>query len=132
MRSKMLAVVVSASALAVTAAPAALVASSVSGPGTLNVGGVVSLAVTVTLTANVAAPVFPWPSVALHVTVVCPTAKLLPEGGLHVAVSVPSTASVAETGSHVTTAVPEPSSWALIGVGLAALGMAARRRRQSV
>lgn len=94
-----------ADTLYVTVAPAALVASAVSGPGTLNVGGVVSL--NVTFTTNLPTPVLPWLSVALHVTVVCPTEKLLPDGGLHVAVSVPSTASVADTGAHVTTAVPD-------------------------
>ncbi len=33
---------------------------------------------------------------------------------------------------NITTAVPETSSWALMGLGLAALGTVARRRRQSV
>jgi hypothetical protein len=61
----------------------------------------------VTLTTKLATPVLPWESLALHVTVVCPTEKLLPDAGLHVAVIVPSTASVAGTGSHVTTAVPD-------------------------
>jgi hypothetical protein len=45
---------------------------------------------------KLAVPVFPELSVALHVIVVVPIGKRLPElGGPHVAVTLPSTASVA-------------------------------------
>jgi hypothetical protein len=71
----------------------------------VNVGGVVSTNVTVT--AKPALPVLLWVSVALQVTVVVPTAKLLPEAGTHDADNAPSTVSFAVASGHVTIAVPE-------------------------
>ena len=62
--------------------------------GTLTTGGVVSLIETVTV--NEALPVLPCASVALQVTVVVPTGKVLPEAGLQEGVSEPSTTSVAD------------------------------------
>jgi hypothetical protein len=61
--------------------------------GTDTTGGVVSFSVTVTV--KEAEPVFPCESVAVHVTVVVPTGKLLPDAGLHVGVNDPSTMSFA-------------------------------------
>jgi len=77
----------------VTAAPLGLVASTVMLPGTITIGGVASTSTTVTLKDAVA--VFPCASVALQVTVVVPTGKVLPELGLQLGVSAPSTLSVA-------------------------------------
>jgi hypothetical protein len=71
----------------------------------VNVGGVVSRNVTVT--AKLALPVLLWLSVALQVTVVVPTTKLLPEAGTQDAGSAPSTVSLAVASGHVTIAVPE-------------------------
>ena len=70
-----------------------------------NVGGVVSTNVTVTV--KLALPVFPCVSVALQVTVVVPTGKLLPEAGAHVVGSAPLTLSFAVAAGHVTIAVPD-------------------------
>ena len=79
----------------VTAAPEPLVASATLSAGVLvNVGGVESL--NVTLTVNDAVAVFPCESVAEQVTVVSPTGKVDPDAGLHVAGTVPSTVSVAD------------------------------------
>ena len=50
--------------------------------GTVRVGAVTS--VNVTVTVNVAEPLFPSPSVAVQVTVVVPTEKLLPDAGEHI------------------------------------------------
>ena len=50
--------------------------------GTVMVGGVIS--VNVTVTVNVAEPMFPSPSVAVHVTVVVPTGNNDPDAGVHV------------------------------------------------
>ena len=63
--------------------------------GTVMVGGVTS--VNVTVIVNVAEPVFPSPSVALHVTVVGPTAKLVPDAMSHVGPLATLTLSVAVT-----------------------------------
>jgi hypothetical protein len=62
----------------VTIAPAALVACAVTLDGNVKTGPVVSLTVTV----NVPALMFPAPSVAVTVTVVTPIGKLLPLAGL--------------------------------------------------
>jgi hypothetical protein len=78
-------------ALNVTFAPDGPVASAVMSLGTVTTGGFVSLTVTV----NVPRPVLPASSVALHVTVVFPTLKPLPEAGVHEAVSLPLTLSEA-------------------------------------
>jgi len=77
----------------VTAAPLGLVASTVMSPGTATFGGVVSTSTTVTV--KDAVPVFPCASVALQMTVVVPTGKVLPDLGLQLGVSGPSTLSVA-------------------------------------
>ena len=61
--------------------------------------------VNVTVTVNVAEPVFPSPSVALHVTVVVPTEKLLPDVVVHVGPLVTSLSSLAET-EYVMVGVP--------------------------
>ena len=58
----------------------------------LSVGAVLSW----TSTVKLALPVLPAASVAEHVTVVTPGAKVPPEEGLQLAVTVPSTASVPE------------------------------------
>src|SRR5262245_24112836 len=62
--------------------------------GTVITGGVLSTRVIVTLNV-VGAAALPWASVALHVTVVCPTGKFEPEAGAHVTATEPSTRSVA-------------------------------------
>src|SRR5918911_1538822 len=76
-------------------------------PGTLTTGAVWSTRFTVTL--KLALPVFPCESVAVHVTFVVPTGKLLPDAGLHVGVSGPSTVSLAVASPYVT-AFPPGSS----------------------
>jgi hypothetical protein len=78
-------------ALNVTVAPEGPVASTVVSLGTLTTGGFVSLTVIV----NIPRPVLPASSVALHVTVVFPTLKPLPEAGVHEGVSLPLTLSEA-------------------------------------
>ena len=60
----------------------------------MNVVGVGLRGVTKTLKLWLAAWL-PAASPAVHVTVVCPTAKVAPEDGPHATRSVPSTASVA-------------------------------------
>jgi hypothetical protein len=61
--------------------------------GTVNEGGSVSANVTVTVKED--DPVFEWLSVALQVTVVTVTAKLVPDCGLQLTATLPSTRSVA-------------------------------------
>lgn len=78
-------------AVKVTVAPDALVASTTLFAGKESAGAVVSRTVTV----NVALPVLPEESVAVHVTVVEPSGKVDPEAGEQTAVRVPSTLSVA-------------------------------------
>src|SRR5918911_2109918 len=68
-------------ALKVTTAPPALCVLVTMSLGTLTTGAVVSI--TVTVTVKEALPVLPCASVALHVTVVEPGGKVLPEAGLH-------------------------------------------------
>ena len=63
--------------------------------GTVMVGGVTS--VNVTVTVNVAEPTFPALSVALHIIVVVPTAKLVPDAMSHVGPLATLTLSVAVT-----------------------------------
>jgi hypothetical protein len=81
-----------ADALKVTTAPAALVASTVAFAGTVTTGPVVS----VTVTVNEAAPLLPCASVAVHVTVVVPTAKVDPLVGVQLVATTPSRRSVAD------------------------------------
>ena len=73
-----------------TTAPDALVAATVIGAGTLSDGGVVS-AGAVTVTKNVVCDWFNELSLAMHVTVVLPTANTLPDDGVHVTGRLPST-----------------------------------------
>ena len=79
--------------------------------GTVMVGGVMS--VNVTVTVNVAEPTFPALSVALHVMVVVPTAKLVPDAMSHVGPLATLTLSVAVTSEYVTV-VPEGVDAAII------------------
>jgi hypothetical protein len=88
----------------VTAVPPVDSLSTEKSAGTLTTGGVVSSMLTVTV--KDAEPVFPCESVALHVTVVVPTGKVLPDAGLHVGVSGPSTMSVAVASPYVTAFPP--------------------------
>jgi len=74
-----------------TVAPAADVAVNDMAEGAVRTGAVVSGAVTVTV--NEARPVLPALSVAVHLTVVVPTANALPLAGSHVGAIAPSTAS---------------------------------------
>jgi len=102
----------------VTREPLALSASTTMGAGTpASPGGVVSWTVTV----NVALPVFPWESVALHVTVVEPKAKVLPEAGEQLGVNEPETRSLADA-EKVTTAPDGPVASPLIGAGTPTVG----------
>src|SRR5215207_1484908 len=50
---------------------------------------------TTTLTTKLDVATLPAASVAVHVTVVLPSANVLPEGGVHVTTTLPSTASTA-------------------------------------
>ena len=71
-----------------TVAPAGFGVLTLKSAGTLITGGVWSTRFTVT--SKSALPVLPCESVALQVTVVVPTGKVLPDAGLHVGVSGPS------------------------------------------
>jgi hypothetical protein len=75
-------------------------------PGTLITGAVWSTRFTVML--KLALPVLPCESVAVHVTFVVPTGKVLPEAGLQVGVIAPSALSVA-LAENVTVAPPVDS-----------------------
>ena len=61
-----------------------------------------------TLTLNVAEPTFSRVSLAVHVTLVVPTGKRLPEGGMHTTGRSPSTRSFADEVN--TTTAPSGSS----------------------
>ena len=91
----------------VTVVPPVDSVSTEKSPGTDTTGGVVSFSVTVTV--KEAEPVLPCESVAVHVTVVVPTGKLLPDAGLHVGVSGPSTMSFAVASPYVTVFPPGSS-----------------------
>lgn len=87
-----------------TVAPAELVAVAVMSAVEEIVGGAGGTNGLIVIT-SVVVPVRPLVSVALHVTVVCPTGNFVPETGLHVAGMVPSMASIAEL-VNVATAPP--------------------------
>jgi hypothetical protein len=78
-------------AVKVKLAPVALVASTAALAGTVTTGPVVS----VTVTVNDAAPLFPFVSVAVQLTVVGPSEKVDPLAGVQIAATLPSTASFA-------------------------------------
>ena len=78
-----------------TVAPEVDVASCGTGAGTLlNTGPVVSTTVMVKVAG---AAMFPWESVALHVTVFGPSANVEPEAGVQPEVATASSGSVKET-----------------------------------
>ena len=79
-------------AVKVATAPAAPAASLVMSDGTLTIGGVVS----VTITLKLALPVLPCASVAEQVTGLVPMAKVEPEAGRQVVATLPSTMSLAD------------------------------------
>ena len=72
----------------------------------MTTGGVVSTNVTITL--KLALPVFPAVSVAVHATVVWPTANVSPDWWLQDGVRGPSTLSFAVGGGLKVTGAPEP------------------------
>jgi hypothetical protein len=76
----------------VNAAPVAPVASSVALAGTVTTGPIVS----VTVTVNDVAPLFPFVSVAVHETVVGPSGKVDPLAGVQLTARGPSTTSLAD------------------------------------
>jgi hypothetical protein len=78
-------------------APDDPVASTVRSDGVPEITGADEL-LEVTKTVNVAVPLFPWESCAVHDTTVWPTGKVLPEAGAHWTVTVPSTRSLAVGG----------------------------------
>ena len=99
-------------AVNVTAAPDEPVASTVMFDGRCNVGGVVFVTVTVKL------PLALWPAAsrAEHVTVVVPSANVLPEAGAHVGTTLPSTRSVA-VAVNVTAAPDGPVAGTVMSAG---------------
>ena len=105
-----------------TVAPEAPVASAVIAPGTETVGGVVSC----TVTLNEALPVLPDESIAVQVTVVEPSTKVLPEGGEQLGEMLPSMLSLADA-LKVTAAPPGPAASAVIGAGTVTVGGVASR-----
>ncbi len=86
----------------VTTAPLPEVASAVVRPGTVRMGGVLSLTVTLNVPG---AEVLPDASIAMHETGFVPIAKVVPEAGLHEIVGFGSIASCADT-EKVTIAPP--------------------------
>ena len=92
---------VAVAAAQVAIAPAALVASTVTLPGTVSAGAVVSSTVTV----NDPVAMLPWPSVAVTLTVVTPRAKVVLEA-IEVVIVTGPTASVA-VGENVALAPAE-------------------------
>src|SRR5438128_5261656 len=78
-------------AVYVITAPAALVASAVASACAAMVGAVVSRTMTPKV---VGAATLPWASLAEQLTVVVPSAKVVPESGVQLAVPAPSTASL--------------------------------------
>jgi len=104
-------------AVKLTVAPAAPVASAVIGKGTVTTGAAVSW----TVTLKEFMPVLPLPSLAEQVTVVVPSAKLLPEAGEQVTSTDPAQASLA-LALKVTVAWPLPVHSAVIGEGTVTVG----------
>jgi len=82
------------------------------------VGGMVSSTVMV----NVADPGLPDVSVAEHVTVLIPSANVLPEAGVHVAGKDPSTMSEAVAAEYVTTAPDGDVATVMILAGVVTVG----------
>jgi hypothetical protein len=101
----------------VTTAPLALVAVAAIVAGTASVGGVVST----TVTAKLPLAVLPWVSELVQLTLVVPSANVLPEGGLHVTGRVPSTRSVAPA-ANVTAAPLGPAASAVMLGGRVSVG----------
>src|SRR5438876_6950655 len=80
-----------ADAVNVATAPPALVASTSTSPDVVTVGGKSR-----TVTVSVAVPPLPCPSVAVHVTIVAPTANIEPDAGAQSGATAPSTRSDAD------------------------------------
>src|SRR6266704_2603174 len=85
--------------------------------GTVTTGAVESTTVTV----KELMPVFPLPSLAEQVTVVVPSAKLLPEAGLQLTETGPAHTSLA-LAVKLTVAWPEPVHSTEIGAGTVTAG----------
>src|SRR5437899_11473728 len=85
--------------------------------GTVTTGAVESTTVTV----KELMPVFPLPSLAEQVTVVVPSAKLLPEAGLQLTETGPAQTSLA-VAVKLTAAWPEPVHSTEIGAGTVTVG----------
>ena len=81
-----------ADATKLTTAPETLVAVTVMSAGNVNAGGVVST----TVTLKLAVPVFPFVSVAVQLTVVIPSGKVVLESGEHDWEATASSGSLAE------------------------------------
>src|SRR5690348_5192437 len=86
--------------------------------GTLTTGGVVSWTVTV----KVAVPVLSLSSLALHVTVVVPIGKLVPDARLQAVGTVPLTRSVAVAAANVAAAPFGPVASTVTGPGTVTTG----------
>src|SRR5688572_5497581 len=99
-------------------APCTLVAEALMSSGRVSTGGTASPAA-VTMTRKLAGgDVLSWLSVAVHATVVTPTAKVEPETGRHdTGTFGPSTTSLAVT-SNVTCAPPGPVAGTVMSGGV--------------
>src|SRR5439155_15810633 len=86
--------------------------------GRCNVGGVVSTTVVWKLSG---AAVLPDASVAVHCTVVCPSAKVLPEYGVQTTPGFRSQLSIA-VAEKVTTAPPGPVASCVMSAGIVSTG----------
>src|SRR5262245_24388016 len=99
--------------LMVTAVGAVITASRL-GDTKVIVGAVVSR----TVTKKIAVAVFPAASVAEHVTLVIPSANVLPEAGAHVTGRVPLTRSFAVGGVQVVDAPEGPVASRILSAGM--------------
>jgi hypothetical protein len=104
-------------AVKVTAAPLGLVHSATMSAGQVTVGATSSR----TVTEKLQVALLPESSVAVHVTVVMPTGKVLPLGGLHVTVGLGSQLSVA-LALKVTTAPLPPVQSVTMSAGHVTVG----------
>jgi hypothetical protein len=98
-------------------APADPVASTVTSPGTVSVGGVLS----VTVTVNEVEPALPCVSVAVQATVVVPSGNVEPLGGAQVTGTTPSVLSMADA-LYMNTAPAAPIASTVAFAGTATTG----------